>query len=175
MGRLGPARRRGWLTRAEFLEMCRWKSPRAARHYRRNAPSAVRAASGAVLATQSERRRLELLTGLHGVNVPVASAILTLLAPRRYGVLDIRAWQMLYALGAVASRPDGRGFTFAHWREYLGVLRAEARALGVSARAVEYTLFRAHRKFQAGRLYDRAVGRSGERVVSSPRSARRAR
>jgi hypothetical protein len=153
MGRLRAARRRGWLTRAEFLAMCRWKSPRATRHYRLNPPGAVRAASRAALATQSERRRLELLTTLRGVNVPVASAILTLLYPRRYGVLDIRAWQLLHALGVVASRPDGRGFTFAHWREYLAALRSEARALGVSARAVEYTLFCCHRKFQAGRLY----------------------
>ncbi len=154
MGHLRAARRRGWLTREEFLAMCRWKSPRATRHYRLNPPGEVRAASRAALATRSERRRLELLTNLRGVNVPVASAILTLMYPRRYGVLDIRAWQLLHALGVVASRPDGRGFTFAHWREYLGVLRSEARALGVSARAVEYTLFCCHRKFQAGRLYE---------------------
>jgi hypothetical protein len=154
MGHLRAARRRGWLTRAEFLAMCRWKSPRATRHYRLNPPGKVRAASRAALATRSERRRLELLTNLRGVNVPVASAILTLLYPRRYGVLDIRAWQLLHALRVVASRPDGRGFTFAHWRQYLGVLRSEARALSVSARAVEYTLFCCHRKFQAGRLYE---------------------
>jgi hypothetical protein len=153
MGCLRAARRRGWLTRSEFLAMCRWKSPRAMRHYRLNLPATVRAASRAALSTRSERRRLELLTSLRGVNVPVASAILTLLYPRRYGVLDIRAWQILHALGAVASRPDGRGFTFSHWRTYLGVLRSEARALGVSARLVEYTLFCCHRKFQAGLLY----------------------
>jgi len=105
---------------------------------------------------------------------PVASAILTLLHPRRYGVLDIRAWQLLYRLGAVTSRPDGRGFGASHWIEYLGTLRRHARALGVSARAVEYTLFHCHRKYQAGRLYERAVGRREGSAVSSARSARRA-
>ena len=174
MRRLGPARRRGWLSRAEFLAMCRWKSPRAVRHYRRNSPARIRAASQAALAERSERRRLELLTALRGVNVPVASAILTLLHPRRYGVLDIRAWQLLYRLGAVTSRPDGRGFGASHWIEYLGTLRRHARALGVSARAVEYTLFHCHRKYQAGRLYERAVGRREGSAVSSARSARRA-
>jgi len=164
MGRLRAARRRGWLTRAEFLAMCRWKSPRATRHYRLNAAGTVRAASRAALATRSERRRLELLIDLRGVNVPVASAILTLLYPRRYGVLDIRAWQLLHALGAVGSRPDGRGFSFAHWRQYLGVLRSEARALGVSARAVEYTLFCCHRKFQSGLLYAAARKRGRRRA-----------
>ena len=151
--RLRAARRRGWLTRSEFIEMCRWKSPRAMRHYRLNRATTVRAVTRATLASRSERRRLALLTRLRGVNVPVASAILTLLEPRRYGVLDIRAWQLLHALGVVASRPDGRGFTFAHWREYLRVLRSEAHALGVTARAVEWTLFRCHRKYQAGLLY----------------------
>jgi len=104
----------------------------------------------------------------------VASAILTLLHPQRYGVLDIRAWQLLYRLGAVTSRPDGRGFGTSHWIEYLGILRRHARALGVSARAVEYTLFHCHRKYQAGRLYERAVGSREGYAVSSARSARRA-
>ena len=153
MRRLGPARRRGWLSRAEFLAMCRWKSPRALRHYRRNSPARIRAVTRAALAARRERRRIELLTALRGVNVPVASAILTLLRPRHYGVLDIRAWQLLYRLGAVTSRPDGRGFGASHWIEYLETLRRHARALGVSARAVEYTLFHCHRKYQAGRLY----------------------
>ncbi|HET7876430.1 MAG TPA: hypothetical protein VFN71_13000 [Methylomirabilota bacterium] len=154
MERLRPSRRRGWLTRPEFIEMCRWKSPRALPRYRLNPAAAVRRVTRAVLASRSERRRLALLTALSGVNVPVASAILTLLEPRRYGVLDIRAWQLLHAFGVVASRPDGRGFTFVHWRQYLDVLRAEARALGISTRAVEFTLFCAHQKFQSGRLYD---------------------
>ena len=32
MARLRPVKRRGRFTRAEFLSMCRWKSPRAIRH-----------------------------------------------------------------------------------------------------------------------------------------------
>src|SRR6266545_2154402 len=134
MGHLRAARRRGWLTREEFLAMCRWKSPRATRHYRLNPPGEVRAASRAALATRSERRRLELLTNLRGVNVPLASAILTLMYPRRYGVLDIRAWQLLHALGVVASRPDGRGFTFAPGASTLGCC-APRRALWACRRA----------------------------------------
>lgn len=163
MRRLRPARRRRWLTRLEFIEICRWKSPRATRHYRLNRAATVRAVTRRALASRSERRRLALLTGLRGVSVPVASAILTLLEPRRYGVLDIRAWQLLHVLGVVSSRPGGTGFTFPQWREYLGVLRSEARALGVTARAVEWTLFRCHRKFQAGLLYKKREEGRGRR------------
>jgi len=34
-----------------------------------------------------------------GVSVPMASALLTLLDPKRYGVIDIRIWQLLHRMG----------------------------------------------------------------------------
>ena len=151
--RLGHVGSRGEFSRAEFLRMCRWKSPRAMPHYARNSAARIRRVSRAALATRSERRRIELLTSLRGVSVPVASAILTLIDPRRYGVLDIRVWQLLFVLEAVQWKPGGRGFTVRDWEHYLGVLRLHARRLGTSVRAVEYTLFRCHRKWQTGRLY----------------------
>jgi hypothetical protein len=154
MARVREARRRGFISRDEFLAMCRWKSPRALHHYRRNAEASVREASRRALATRSERRRIEHLIALDGVSVPVASAILTLLDPRRYGVLDIRAWQMLYAMRGVDANAAGRGFSVGQWLRYLETLRAHARRLRASARAVEYTLFLCHRKRQRGRLYD---------------------
>jgi hypothetical protein len=153
VGELADVRRRGWFTRGEFLRMCRWKSPRALRRYAANPAATVRRVSRAVLAARSERRRLELLTRLRGVSVPTASAILTLIDPRRYGVLDIRAWQLLFGLGSVDRKPAGRGFAARDWLEYLGELRRHARRLGVTARAIEYTLFQCHRRFQKGRLY----------------------
>jgi hypothetical protein len=152
--RLRHVRRAGEFSRAEFVLMCRWKSPRAMPLYRRHRAARIRALSRAVLATRSETRRMELLTGLVGVSVPVASAILTLIDPRRYGVLDIRVWQLLWALGAVDRRPGGRGFIVADWLVYLATLRGHARALGVSVRRVELTLFERHRRAQRGRLYD---------------------
>ncbi len=96
---------------------------------------------------------MALLTGLRGVSVPTASAILTLVDPRRYGVLDIRAWQLLVGLGTVRRRPSGRGFTLRDWLEYLGELRRHARRLAVPARTIELTLFVCHSRLQKGRLY----------------------
>ena len=134
--------------------MCRWKSPRAQQHYLRNRPAHIREASRLALAARSERRRIGHLLTLHGVSVPVASAILTLLDPQRYGVLDIRAWQMLYSVRGVDANPAGRGFTVGQWIHYLETLRRHARRLRASARAVEYTLFLCHRRRQRGLLYD---------------------
>jgi len=164
--RLRHVRRTGEFSRAEFVLMARWKSPRAMPLYRRHRAARIRALSRRVLATRSEERRMELLTELSGVSVPVASAILTLIDPRRYGVLDIRVWQLLWALGAVDRKPGGRGFSVADWLVYLAELRGHARGLGVSVRAVELTLFEHHRRAQRGRLYE--VGGSDRRSLRHP-------
>jgi hypothetical protein len=150
---LASVRARGSFTRGEFCRMCHWKSPRARHLWSANSPARIRAISRQVLATRSERRRMELLTGLKGVGVPMGSAILTLLDPKRYGVLDIRAWQLLFAIQSVSANRRGQGFTIAQWEQYLTALRHHARRLRTTARAIEYTLFLVHRKFQTGLLY----------------------
>jgi len=83
----------------------------------------------------------------------MASALLTLLDPRRYGVLDIRVWQLLYRLGTVTQNPNGVGFTFNNWYRFLTVIRHFSRVLKVGARDIERTLFAVHREYQKGRLY----------------------
>ncbi len=176
---LAGVRARGAFTRGEFTRMCRWKSPRARLLWGANSPARVRAVSRAVLATRSERRRMELLTSLRGVGVPIASAILTLIDPRRYGVLDIRAWQLLVAIRSVRTNARGQAFTIAQWEQYLSALRHHARCLGVTARTIEYTLFECHRKFQQGTLYVRSERRLRRRNPvlgggSEERAARRA-
>jgi hypothetical protein len=151
---LDAARERRYLTRAELEAVCYWKSPRAIRHVRDNTPREVRAATRAALATRSEQRRLGALTQLRGVSVPMASAVLTLLDPRRYGVIDIRVWQLLHRLGTVTKNADGVGFTFENWQRFLVIIRYFAKKHQVKARDIERTLFNVHRAHQRGRLYD---------------------
>jgi len=118
-----------------------------------NSPDRIRRHSAMALASRDERARLEALTALDGVAASTASAILTLTNPSRYGVIDIRVWQLLHDLGSVRTKPSGVGFTFNDWRDYLAVLRLHAKQLGVSVRAVEYSLFLYHQRVQVGRLY----------------------
>jgi hypothetical protein len=150
---LRVVRRRGYLTKREFLRICRWKSPRAIRLCESNSHHRIRRQSAAALASRSERLRFEALTDLRGVGAPIASAILTLTNPRRYGVLDIRVWQLLHKLGSVTTKPGGRGFTFDDWHDYLVTLRGHAKTLRVSVRAVEYSLFLHHQRIQREPLY----------------------
>src|SRR5215467_6446022 len=154
---LKQARVRGYLTRKELEKVCSWKSARAIHLIKRNSSARVRTATQLALATRSERRRVEALMTLDGVSVPMASAILTLLDPRRYGVLDIRVWQLLYAMGAVTKKPSGVGFDFNNWHQFLMIIRYLAKNLHVDARDIERSLFLAHRAYQAGTLY-RATG-----------------
>jgi hypothetical protein len=152
---LKQARRRGYLTPAELERICRWKSARAIHHIKKNGAARVRTATWRALATPSERRRLETLMSLDGVSVAMASAILTLLNPRRYGVIDIRVWQLLYGMGAVTKNPSGVGFSFDHWHQFLMIVRQFAEEFHVSARDIERSLFSAHQAYQQGTLYAR--------------------
>jgi len=150
---LRVVRQRGHLTRSEFLTICRWKSPRSIRHCMKNSAHRIRRQSATAIASRDERARFEALTALDGVGAPTASAILTLIDPRRYGVIDIRVWQLLFDFGSVRTRPGGVGFTFDDWREYLTLLRLHASELNVSVRAVEYSMFLYHQRVQEGVLY----------------------
>ncbi len=141
------------ITRTEFLAICRWKSPRAVRHFSKNKTKSIQRAVCAALSTRNERQRLEYLTALKGVNVPMASAILMLTDPKRYGVIDIRVWQLLHRMRSVSTKENGVGFTFKNWYHYLCKLRYFAKKFGVSARTVERTLFRYHKVVQKGNLY----------------------
>jgi hypothetical protein len=152
---LREVRRRGYMTKAELLKICAWKSPRARPLCAKNTASRVRRRSREALSARGERERFEALTSLHGVGAPMASAILTLTDPRRYGVLDIRAWRMLYELGAVQTKQAGAGFTLGDWLQYLTMLRGYAKELGVSVRQVEYALFLHHERTHPERLYQR--------------------
>ncbi len=148
-------RKRGYLEKDELLRICKWKSARSLPRIKKNRADEIRQISAAAFASRSERKRLELLESLHGVGIPMASAILTLTDPRRYGVIDIRVWQALFDLKSVHTKPRGMNFTFKNWYHYLMKLRYHAKMLRVSARTVEWTLFRYHQKIHPGPLYSK--------------------
>lgn len=146
-------KKRGYFTKDEFLKMCKWKSFRPKRYYESNSPELIKDISKKVISTKYEKRKIDLLTKLKGVSIPTASAILTLIDPKNYGVIDIRVWQLLYLYGSVNKKPRGQGFNFNDWFSYLSKLRYFAKKFHCSVRNIEYSLFQYHRKIQEGRLY----------------------
>jgi hypothetical protein len=146
-------REKGYLTRSEFLKICDWKSSRPRRLYESNSAQSIRKISEKAFAADDELQRMETLTSLNGVGIPVGSAILTLTDPASYGILDIRVWQLLYLYGSVSSNPYGRGFSLQNWIDYLNCIRMLANEFETEAYRIEIILFDHHKEIQVGTLY----------------------
>lgn len=154
MADLKCVKSRGYFTKDEFLKMGMWKSPRPKQRYLRNSGRYVSSISKKVFSARSEEDRIGLLTNLDGVSIPTASAILTLVDPKNYGVIDIRVWQVLYLYGSANEKPNGTNFSLDNWLFYLNTIRSYAKKFDVTARDIERTLFLHHRAIQEGTLYN---------------------
>lgn len=148
-------KKRGWLTKNDLVKVCYWKSPRAIHYINSNSPKAIKETTALALSSRNEKVKISLLTTLNGVSVPMASSLLTLVNPQRYGVMDIRVWELLYRHGIVTTNAKASGFKHEEWLQLLDVLRYFSKKLNVSARDVERTLFLIHKKQQEGILYKR--------------------
>jgi hypothetical protein len=112
--RAGNSIAAGNYTRENLNVIVRWKSARRAALIDDNTDAEIaKALRFAADICTSEKLAVEILDGLHGVGVPVASAILTTIHPTKYTVIDFRA---LESLGV--SKWDGSV------RYYLSYLRA---------------------------------------------------
>lgn len=141
---LRQRRRRFHLTRPELLEVARWKLEgqygRAERHFGRLTTPLVRTVTAAAFAIDGPDDDLEtelrasLLTLLPGVGLPIASAVLTLVEPNRYAVIDFRAWRALFG-------SDRASFGVADYRNFMAVLRQKAGRERTTPRAVELRLW----------------------------------
>ncbi len=144
---------RGWFNRDELVAMGMWKSPRPKQHYLSNDPETVISVSAKALAAPSDREKLTKLIELSGVSLPVATAILTLIYPEKYGVIDIRAWKVFHLYGVLDWREGGKGFTVEDCLAYLDVLRRYADSLHVTPRDIDRSLYIYHKTIQEGTLY----------------------
>lgn len=82
------------------------------------------------------RVRLSVLGALPGVDNGVASAILALTFPDKYGVIDPRVWKAMYGV------PDKSGFSLPDYTMYLGDLLAGAQLLGWTAQELDFFTWR---------------------------------
>jgi len=128
------ARERGFYTRAEFLEVCAWKTVRSRSKVAANAEAAIVDATGRALAAGDEATRIAALLELEGVGVPTASTLLYFAFPDDYPILDVRA---LESLGV---KPRST-YPVSFWLEYLDAARQLARRAGVSLRTLDKALW----------------------------------
>lgn len=150
---LEHVKKNGYLTRDEFLKIAMWKSPRPKKHYLANSEEEIISISKKVLSTDFEKRKIELLDSLKGVRIPTASAVLTLIDPKNYGMIDIRVWNVLYVYEYVRTKSDGKNLNADNWYNALMLFRHYAKKFHVSARNIEQILFLHHKRIQEGNLY----------------------
>ncbi len=88
--------KRKHLKREEFINICKWKTPRPKNHYQKNNEKKIEEITGKVFAKHpdTESQMTELLK-FKGVSVPVASALLTVIYPKTYCIVDFRVWNSL--------------------------------------------------------------------------------
>lgn len=127
-------RARGHYTRAEFIEVCGWKTVRSRPKVAANSRAAVVDATGRALRTADEAARIAALLELEGVGVPTASTLLYFVFPDDYPILDVRA---LESLGA-RSRSV---YPISFWLGYLSACRRLSRRAGVSLRTLDKALW----------------------------------
>jgi|SRR5580698_5443222 hypothetical protein len=92
----GSAIRSGEYSLANLEAIVRWKSERIVHYLIGNSEAKIKRVL-AVAASQesSTRKAVEALLELRGVDLAIASAILTAIAPERYNVLDFRSLEAL--------------------------------------------------------------------------------
>lgn len=124
----------GYLTRAQFLRICRWKSPRTQPLCRRNLSRKIETITRASFACADETLKMDLLRLLDGVDWPTASTILHFGDHGQYPILDYRA---LWSLGY--ERPPR--YTMEFWLSYLAYTRELASRCDMTVRDVDKALW----------------------------------
>ena len=115
----------------EVYEIARTKSRRRASLVKHNDDGLVRALTRIALdtdLTMSEQVRISILTALHGVRIPTASAILSWSKPNVWPVIDRRAWAALADLGLVDAGRASR-LSAVDWEEYCRIVLPAAASL----------------------------------------------
>lgn len=80
--------------------------------------------------------KLKLLSTLTGVEIPVASAILTLCYPQKYVVIDFRNWRQVYK-----SDKTKTTYTTADYIKYLKHIQEQAKKYGVTPQEFDIAIW----------------------------------
>ena len=126
--------RAGEYTRKHLSQIFEWKTKgRGRSRLQRNSDKEIADALSLAVSAKTERAAVAVLVGLQGVQVPVASAILTAIDPERYTVIDFRA------LEALGNDSTDRSVNF--YLAYLDFCRLLAKAHRIKLRDLDRALW----------------------------------
>lgn len=118
----------------------RWKAARSIGYFERNNRDIVDEVITNVLETQSTYKKVNLMTGLKGVQVKMASAFLLFMDPEKYTVLDWRASDTLVEEGHLPT-PVSQVPSIEEYINYLDVFRSVAEKFEVDMRTLDRALW----------------------------------
>jgi hypothetical protein len=128
--------------RGDFAIIVEWKTRgRGRSRPARNGDAEIADALDLAVAARTERSSIAVLTGLSGVEVPVASAVMTAVDPERFTIIDFRA---LWSLGVERRTYYSIGF----YLDYLAACRRIAAAADTDLRTLDKALWQYSRKHQ---------------------------
>jgi len=138
-----------YLTAPDFERILQWKLGRQIGRQRArrraNTEEIIRAVTGLALTITHPdieyelELRTDILCSLHGVGVPVASAVLALVFPEDYAVIDRRVWRQIFdADKTVFSTPD--------YKKYMRQIRCLANDLDWPAQEVDHAIWEFDRR-----------------------------
>ncbi len=142
-------RKKLYLTLSEFERILEWKLGQQIGRQRElrksNTDAIIRAVTGLALtiAHSDPDYQLELRTtilcALRGVAVPIASAVLGLVYPKEYAVIDYRTWRQIF------NEPRDV-FSTADYKRYMTKIRELASELGWQVQEVDHAIWEFDRR-----------------------------
>ena len=127
--------KRGYLTRDEFLDVCRWKSHRPKRFHEANSINMVEQVTKIALSSQTcPELKLKILMTLSGVNAPVATVFLHFFDQEKYPILDFRA---LWSLKTEVPKQ----YTFDFYEAYTAACREISMTHNITMRDLDKALW----------------------------------
>lgn len=144
LARLRRERQPLYLTAAEFEKILRWKLGQQIGRQRKrrsaNTEEIIRQVTGLALTITHPDKEYELelrmgiLCSLRGVAVSVASAVLALVFPEEYAVIDFRSWRQLFGEGETS-------FSISKYKKYLREIRRLANELDWPVQEVDHAIW----------------------------------
>jgi len=132
----------------DFERILRWKLRgqynRNIRHIRKNNNEVIKEITKhafSVSCTNNEKEieeKIKILRKLDGVGVGVASAILALIFPEKYCVIDFRGWEYIFG-------EEKRTFTVSEYIKYLKEIKNIADKIGLTPQETDLAVWACHK------------------------------
>jgi thermostable 8-oxoguanine DNA glycosylase len=109
--------------------------------YLKNSDQLIKNVTRKAFKIKDLKNQMNLLTTLHGVQYAVGSALLTVVYPDLYGIIDNRAIAFLRDQNIF----ENTSLSMKKWIEYLKIIRKYGEDLGITPRDVDKGLFGIHK------------------------------